>query len=812
MLDARGMNGSSRAAGSKASAEVKDRGWSNARTSTRAKGRTHPRGRVAVTTLADGGLVVPSAGRFFGADGRTLRDPQALYAPGGGTILRSGAFNSPPMYHLRPDMLGAEQVERPYEESPWLRAGVKAIASGFASLPIQLWTGPPRDERSREFTEAEHPVLRLLRRPNPVQTEWEFKRAHATNMKLDGESLMFLADANGAPVSCNEESGTLTAMPEMIILARGSQVEHKTDDHGVITHWRFSYSNNKRTPPWPACAVVHFNDYDPYEPVRGLGDAQALTSNIDLYFQQERYVNAVLRNGGDPGAWIVFDEMLSGEELDRRQAEADEEYELANRGRYKVVGRGAKVTPNQLAPRDMEYLSGLAWSRDVTLAVLGVPPPVVGVYDDATYNNIERAVKEMWCGANGIHASVVVPTQDSLQHKLLRRLSGVLSPAQAEARVVFDLSGVEALQEAQDDRVELARKVAAAGVGVSFNEALAVAGAQVDPAEGGDEPLLASTFREVGPASTARQATAGADVDSRAHSRGGEACVDQAQAQEYSRTTAPRRRTGQSKRSKARKPRVNKKLARGVLKWLKEYEAAQLRKLRTFAKTGKAPAGHPTKRAEFSTRLLESLLLNEDRWTQALESDVEPGIEEATKDALRATKASLPRGPFLTITDPLVLDQMTAQRMVLSQAVGATTRERVRKALLRVMSDADSGKSLQEVVKRELPALTKELKRVFGTKEARAAAIAQTETATAENTTTYAQFKKSRVTKVRWLSSKDDDVRDTHATNASLGDHPFGEPFPNGLQHPHQPGAPASEVVNCRCEIIATAFADEDDE
>ena len=31
---------------------------------------------------------------------------------------------------------------------------------------------------------------------------------------------------------------------------------------------------------------------------------------------------------------------------------------------------------------------------------------------------------------------------------------------------------------------------------------------------------------------------------------------------------------------------------------------------------------------------------------------------------------------------------------------------------------------------------------------------------------------------------------------------PIGVPFPNGLQHPHEEGAPAGEVVNCQCTVV----------
>jgi hypothetical protein len=49
-------------------------------------------------------------------------------------------------------------------------------------------------------------------------------------------------------------------------------------------------------------------------------------------------------------------------------------------------------------------------------------------------------------------------------------------------------------------------------------------------------------------------------------------------------------------------------------------------------------------------------------------------------------------------------------------------------------------------------------------------------------------------------------VRDTHAAlNETTVD--IGAAFANGLRFPHEPGAPAAEVVNCRCTLL---YSDEE--
>lgn len=60
----------------------------------------------------------------------------------------------------------------------------------------------------------------------------------------------------------------------------------------------------------------------------------------------------------------------------------------------------------------------------------------------------------------------------------------------------------------------------------------------------------------------------------------------------------------------------------------------------------------------------------------------------------------------------------------------------------------------------------------------------------------------SEVTK-EWRSSRDRETRDSHREVAGTT-RKWGEPFENGLQYPHEEGAPPAEVVFCRCTMHTT--------
>ena len=85
--------------------------------------------------------------------------------------------------------------------------------------------------------------------------------------------------------------------------------------------------------------------------------------------------------------------------------------------------------------------------------------------------------------------------------------------------------------------------------------------------------------------------------------------------------------------------------------------------------------------------------------------------------------------------------------------------------------------------------------------------IAKTEAAGAFSQGSWDQARESDlfVTK-EWVTFQDNRVRDSHLDCMAQGPIAIDQVFSNGLMYPFQPGAPADEVINCRCVL---AYSDE---
>ena len=83
----------------------------------------------------------------------------------------------------------------------------------------------------------------------------------------------------------------------------------------------------------------------------------------------------------------------------------------------------------------------------------------------------------------------------------------------------------------------------------------------------------------------------------------------------------------------------------------------------------------------------------------------------------------------------------------------------------------------------------------------RAMVIARTETATTATTTYHNGLEKAGLEKTWWHVGGGKTDRESHL-KCNKETRKTNEKFSCGLLYPHQLGAPASEIINCHCELI----------
>lgn len=148
-----------------------------------------------------------------------------------------------------------------------------------------------------------------------------------------------------------------------------------------------------------------------------------------------------------------------------------------------------------------------------------------------------------------------------------------------------------------------------------------------------------------------------------------------------------------------------------------------------------------------------------------------------------------------------------------ARGISVDTRKMVKRSIMQILSDAGGEfpqPSAGEMARRIRTQFHGEDPegRVFAFSPERAALIARTELAQAENTGTANGYEAAGVKKIRWLAKRDGRSgkrhhEKMHNKEVRFGDETFITPLGNRLRWPADPRAPIEDTANCRCAFRA---------
>lgn len=353
--------------------------------------------------------------RLFGRADR----PEAVKASAAATVM---AFHGTGRAVWTPRD-GRSMARTGYEENPVGFRAVRMVAEAAAALPLVLTEGGAR--------QVEHPVLRLLTRPNPGQDGRSFLEALYGHLQLSGNAYVEAA--------AHDPRG----MPRELHVLRSDRMRVVPGPDG----WpmAYEYTVGSRTHRWAMDGdvrpILHLKGFAPHDDHYGISPLAAAASAVDIHNAAARWSKALLDNAARPSGAIVFQGrdggVMTEEQYDRLTREIEENHAgAANAGRPMLLEGGLDWRPMGFSPSDMEFLKtkdGAA--REIALA-FGVPPMLLGLPGDNTYSNYQEANR-------AFYRQTVLP----LVRKTADALAGWLGDG---LRLDADLDQVSALAPERD--------------------------------------------------------------------------------------------------------------------------------------------------------------------------------------------------------------------------------------------------------------------------------------------------------------------------------------------------------------------------
>ena len=319
-----------------------------------------------------------------------------------------------------------------YQQNPWVYACITEIARGIAGIPWRLYRGTGGRDALREI--EDHPLLRLLRRPNPEQGYAAWAEQLVSFMLISGNGYI-------------EAVGPDRGAPRELYALRPDRMRVLPDPALRVKGYRYEVNAYRVDLDPQHC--LHMKLFNPTDDWYGMSPLEAAARAIDQDNELSRYEVRLLQNQAMPGMVLRSQDQLDDRQFDRLKQQIQQLYQgTDNVGRPMILDGGLEAQPLSFSPQDLVMDKSQLWTAQRICAAFGVPGELVGLMS-ATYQNRREARK-------ALYTETILPLLD----RIADDLNNWLVPQFGEAlTLAYDADSIEALQE---DREKLFKQIQSA--------------------------------------------------------------------------------------------------------------------------------------------------------------------------------------------------------------------------------------------------------------------------------------------------------------------------------------------------------------
>ncbi len=289
-------------------------------------------------------------------------------------------------------------------QSPTVHAIVTAVSRRLSVTPIHVFqrSQSPNGETKKRL--PNHPVAKLLRKPNPWQTKLDFWQDATSVFIRHGRFYAFKSRGSTGPV-------------RELLPVHPDRVTPKQEDNFSVN---FEVSEgNGATRVVPLSKMFHARG-----PARDFltGDSPVVdvAQTIALEIMAERFGVTFFNNGAVPLMIFNFQEGTAGfKDSDQEKefiASFQEAFSGANRNKGMLLPKGLDAPSTiEIAHDKAQFLETRKYQRTVIAGAFGVPPTYVGDLERATFNNVEQQSQDFT-------QNVVMPVAQTFEAAMERDL------------------------------------------------------------------------------------------------------------------------------------------------------------------------------------------------------------------------------------------------------------------------------------------------------------------------------------------------------------------------------------------------------
>lgn len=371
-------------------------------------------------------------------------------------------------------ILPGKMSQRQFLESyqGYVYACVKSISESVAKGDLYV---AKNDLLKGELRDDQHEVNRLLNRPNPDMSKFQFLEVLETHIEMAGEAFIYLA------------MGKTTKKPREMYLLRPDLMHVAFDKvTGLVTGYILRKTDGSET-TFEKNEIVHIKMPHPINPYRGMGTVEAALMYIQTEDYAAKYSRNYLYNNATPAGVVSFPGTTDKEEFNKAKAQWKDNFgTVDNAGKLAFVRGDVKFTQigSGLSEIALRELKGM--TRDDIMTMFRVSKPMLGIVDDVNL-------------ANGKNAKRIF-LENVIEPKLMRIVDGLnhaLMPRYGEATNGEPLYVIRYENPVPEDELEVATVLQqSVDIFMTVNEARAMR--NLPPIENGDQLRRPIGLIEVG--------------------------------------------------------------------------------------------------------------------------------------------------------------------------------------------------------------------------------------------------------------------------------------------------------------------------
>ncbi len=282
-------------------------------------------------------------------------------------------------------------AEESYEKNAVAFRAINEIAKCIGSVPYTLFDGPDRETR-KEIKDPGHPLLRILERPNPLQSRAQFMWSLIGFFMIAGNTYVErVGPMRGAPRELWPKR------PDRMTIKKnnttGMPAKYQFRAASGLVEWNVSPIDGKSN-------ILHIRSFHPTDDWYGLSPVEAAAFSVDQHNEAGKWNMKLLQNSARPSGALVIDPKagtgLEDIQFDRLREQIREQTGPEYAGQPLLLEGGMDWKEMGFSPVDMDWLQAKHTSaRDIAM-VFGMPSQMLGIPGDNTHRNMEEARLWLW--------------------------------------------------------------------------------------------------------------------------------------------------------------------------------------------------------------------------------------------------------------------------------------------------------------------------------------------------------------------------------------------------------------------------------